>query len=86
MRNKRQYVCRLQLSHTTFADEDDYGDDDAEDGIGDGGNSLAPNLNCFSLVGENSWPNVLKLDSKTGVLDVELNNTGQRVLTCLQGE
>jgi hypothetical protein len=78
-------ICVVfQLTHSTFADEDDYGDDN--DDVANGGNSLAPNLNCFSLVDENSWPDVLKLNSRTGVLAVELSNAGQRVLTCLQGK
>ena len=70
-------VLLLNQSSVAAASDEDYDEEEI---------NLAPNLNCFSLVDENSWSRILRLDHSNGVLTVQLNNTGPRVITCLQGK
>ena len=41
--------------------------------------------NCFSLVDDASWSRIIRYDPKIASLKIFVNETGPRVLTCLQG-
>ena len=78
------------LSHPAAANDDDNDNDDYNENVENENVEDAEDVddlkNCFSLVDESSWSRILSLDRRSGVLDFHLNNTGPRVLTCLQGK
>ncbi len=41
--------------------------------------------NCWSLVDEDIWPRVFVFNPHTSSININLNQTGPRVLTCFQG-
>ena len=41
--------------------------------------------NCWALVDESSWPQIISFDHTTSTIRIFIQQTGPRVLRCLQG-
>ena len=42
--------------------------------------------NCWALVDETYWPRIINFDQATSTIRIFIQQTGQRVLRCLQGK